>query len=161
MHSACSQYGAGEAESCIWLVLLFEGWRRAWQYLLSNPPPKSHPARLVFQLLCRGMCFAPVHLFSLPPSPPSPLSSPLRTCSTGTPTSSLKNQQPLMLDEGKRSLEEGEQRERGRCFPLDRLLRMHDESSQTDRLTCWEKGGDEKQQTFFPKDRQKVITKAE
>lgn len=41
---------------------------------------------------------------------------------------------------------------RGRCFPLDRLLRMHDESSQTNELTRSE-GGEETRlppQTFFP-----------
>lgn len=31
---------------------------------------------------------------------------------------------------------------RGRCFPLDRLLRMHDESSQTHELTRRQRGGD-------------------
>lgn len=56
----------------------------------------------------------------LPPPPPqSPLTaSPLRTRCTGTPTSSLKNQQPLMLDEGKRSWRRESGEKEGGVFPL-------------------------------------------
>lgn len=88
-------------------------------YWESAPPPSwSHPARLAFELLSRGMCFAPVHLFSLPLPLNTPFASPLRTHCTGTPTSSLKNQQPLMLDEGKRSWRRESGEKEGGVFPL-------------------------------------------
>lgn len=84
----------------------------------ESAPPSSHPARLAFELHSRGMCFAPVHLFSLPLTPSPPSASPLWTHCTGTPTSSLKNQQPLMLDEGKRSWRRESGEKEGGVFPL-------------------------------------------
>lgn len=86
-------------------------------YWVPAPPPlpcRSHPARLAFMPHSQGMCFAPVWDFSASPSFPSSASPPCTLC-TGTPTSSLKNQQPLMLDEGERSwMREKE----GGVFPL-------------------------------------------
>lgn len=88
----------------------------------ESAPPRSHPARLAFELHSRGMCFC-TSTSLLPPSSNLPFfsASPLRTRCTGTPTSSLKNQQPLMLDEGKRSWRresKGRGRKEGGVFPL-------------------------------------------
>lgn len=117
------------------------------------PPSRSHPARLAFELHSRGMCFAP-HLFSLPLPLNPPFCKPSMDALQRDTHFLIKKPTAINVRWGQEELEEGEWRERGRCFPLDRLLRMHDESSQTHRPTCWERGGDERLQTFFPKDRQ-------
>lgn len=96
----------------------------------THAQQRSHPARPAFELLSWGDVFLHRCIFSSQPLPPEPpttphspptlafffsfFTSPPRTRCAGTPISSLKNQQPLMLDEGKRSCRRRRRRRSGK-----------------------------------------------
>lgn len=155
-HTACSQCAEENKRGRMLRLACFALWRlkEGMAIFTKSAPPRSHPARLAFELHSRGMCFAPVHLFSLPLPPQSPLCKPSMDRLHRDTHFLIKKPTAINVRWGQEELEEGERVGRGRCFPLDRLLRMHDESSQTHRPTRWQRGGDERLQTFFPNDRQ-------
>lgn len=120
-------------------------------YWESTPPPPLGPTLLRWRLsFTAGGCVLHQYISS-----PSPSASIPPYCKPSMDTLHrdthflIKKPTAINVRWGQEELEEGERGERGRCFPLDRLLRMHDESSQTHRPTCCERGGDERLQTFF------------
>lgn len=120
-------------------------------YWESAPPPLFGPTLLGWCLsFSAGGCVLHQYIFSPSPSFASipPFCEPSADTLHRDTHFLIKKPTAINVRWGQEELEEGERGGRGRCFPLDRLLRMHDESSQTHGLTWWERGGDEKLQTF-------------
>lgn len=106
--------------ACFSLWRLKEGMAIFTERTYPAPPFSPHGPTLQgwrLSFAARGCVLHQyVPSFSLPPYQHPPFfASPRRTWCTGTPAFSLKNQQPLMLDEGKRSWR---RKKEGGVFPL-------------------------------------------